>query len=49
LAIPWVQQPSARAHEAGERLHVKVDSLLPDVLDHADARDRVELLGGRVG
>src|SRR3954447_11041452 len=39
-----VQQPAAGRQEGAELLRVDVDLVLADVLDHADAGDRVELL-----
>src|SRR5215216_795944 len=39
-----VKQPSAAGQHAPELLCVDVDLRLPDVLDHADAGDRIELL-----
>jgi hypothetical protein len=43
-----VQQPPARLEDREEVGHVRVDVAAPDVLDHADARDRVELVRGQV-
>ena len=43
-----VEQPTAGLQQVVQRRHVEVDPLLPHVLDHADARDRVELLAGQL-
>ena len=43
-----VEQPPARLQQAGEGARVDVDLGLADVLDHADAGDRVEALAGQV-
>ena len=43
---PVVEQDAGRLEQLRERLGVAVDLVLADVLDHADARDRVERLVG---
>ena len=43
-----VEQPPARLEQAGEGARVDVDLGRADVLDHADAGDRVEALAGQV-
>ena len=43
-----VEQPAARRQQRRELAGVLVDLLVADVLDHADAGDRVELLAGEV-
>jgi hypothetical protein len=43
-----VEEPPARWQQPGEALGVQVDPLGPDMLDHADARDRVEALAGEI-
>ena len=43
-----VEQAPARAEAARQALGVDVDLLLPHVLDHADAGDRVEALAAQV-
>ena len=48
LGDPVVEQPPAGPQQAVEGLHVEVDPLLPHVLDHPDARDRVEGLAGQL-
>ncbi len=46
LGDPVVEEAPPWTEQAVQRGHVEVDSLLSHVLDHADARDRVELLAG---
>ncbi len=43
-----VEQTAAGAQHARQAGGVQVDPLLADVLDHADARDRVERLAGEL-
>src|SRR4051794_21841427 len=43
-----VQQPAAAREELAQLLRVDVDLVFTDVLDHADARDRVELLAAEL-
>jgi len=40
-----VEQPPARVQQPREHTRVLIDAVGPDVLDHTNARDRVELIG----
>ena len=46
--MPWLSRRPPGSQQRGEPLGVEVDPLAADVLDHADAGDRVEPLAGEV-